>query len=426
MHERHRPRPGAGQRAGSLLRSGLSREGLAQGAAWHAMLGEEIEIPLIIGGREVRTGKTGRDRLPHDHAPRPGHLPSGRPARRSSRRSRPPAEAWREWSEMPWEARAAVFLKAADLLAGPWRDTVNAATMLGQSKTVYQAEIDSACELIDFWRFNAHYRAADLRRAAGLGSRGVWNTVDYRPLEGFVFAVTPFNFTSIGGNLPTAPALMGNTVLWKPASTSILSELLHHADARGGGAAARRDQLRARPRRARSATRSSPAATSPGSTSPVRPATFQGMWKTIADQHRRSTAPTRGSSARPAARTSSSPTRPPTCDALVVALVRGAFEYQGQKCSAASRAYVPQSLWPAVKERAASRRSTRSGWARRSTSATSWRRSSTKPRSTTRWATSTSPKSNDGADPRRRQRRQGDRVLRRADRRADRRIRTSS
>jgi len=256
-------------------------------------------------------------------------------------------DAWREWSEMPWEARAAVFLKAADLLAGPWRDTVNAATMLGQSKNVYQAEIDAAAELCDFWRFNAAY-LQHLYADQPISVPGIWNQLEYRPLEGFVFAVTPFNFTSIGGNLPTAPALLGNTVLWKPASTSILSnyylfKLLEAAGLPPG-------VINFVP--GRGASVGDPVFASPefaglhftGST-----ATFQGMWKTISGRlpgyksYPRIVGETGGKDfvfAHPSA----------DARALVVALVRGAFEYQGQKCSAASRAYVPKSLWKEVSE----------------------------------------------------------------------------
>src|SRR5688572_16835071 len=210
---------------------------------------------------------------------------------------------------MPWEARAAVFLKAADLLAGPWRATLNAATMLNQSKTVFQAEIDAACELIDFWRFNAAYMRS-IYAEQPISPRGQWNYVEYRPLEGFVFAVTPFNFTSIGGNLPTAPALMGNTVLWKPASTAIVSNywLLRLLEEAGlppgvinfvpGSGAKVGDPVFAHGDFA--------GLHFTGSTS-----TFHGMWRTIATTCR-STAPTRASSARPAARTSSSRTRAPT------------------------------------------------------------------------------------------------------------------
>ncbi|MEE9562034.1 MAG: aldehyde dehydrogenase family protein, partial [Thermoanaerobaculia bacterium] len=185
------------------------------------MMDEQVEVPVIVGGEEIRTGKTTTAVCPHDH----GHVlaevhQAG--LEEVNQAVEAAAVAWTEWSEMGWEARAAVFLKAADLLAGPWRDTLNAATMLDQSKTVFQAEVDSACELIDFWHFNPFYMRRLYSEQPG-SAPGIWDYVEYRALEGFVFAVTPFNFTSIAGNLPTAPALMGNTVLWKPASTSVLS-----------------------------------------------------------------------------------------------------------------------------------------------------------------------------------------------------------
>src|SRR5947199_7429690 len=185
------------------------------------MASAEIEIPLVIGGKEVYTGDTAKAVCPHDH----GHVlatyhQAG--AAEVAAAADAAKRAWHEWSEIGWEERAALLLRAADLLAGPWRDTLNAATMLNQSKTVFQAEIDSACELADFWRFNPFY-ARQIYAEQPSSPPLTWNRVEYRPLEGFVFAVTPFNFTSIGGNLPTSPALMGNTVLWKPASTSVLS-----------------------------------------------------------------------------------------------------------------------------------------------------------------------------------------------------------
>ncbi|HEX5758387.1 MAG TPA: L-glutamate gamma-semialdehyde dehydrogenase [Thermoanaerobaculia bacterium] len=314
-----------------------------------AMLAEEVEIPLLIGGREVRTGDTARAVCPHDH----GHVlatyhQAG--ADEVEAAARAAEAAWRDWSETAWEDRAAVFLKAAELLAGPWRDTLNAATMLNQSKTVFQAEIDSACELIDFWRFNPYFMRA-LYADQPWSPPGVWNRVEYRPLEGFVFAVSPFNFTSIGGNLPTAPALMGCTVLWKPASTAVFSNyqiarLLKEAGLPDG-------VINFLPGRAGKvgepalAHRDFAGIHFTGST-PV----FHGMWKTIAENlpkyrsYPRIVGETGGKNfvlAHPSADVA----------ALVAALVRGAFEYQGQKCSAASRAYLPRSLWPAVRERLA-------------------------------------------------------------------------
>jgi 1-pyrroline-5-carboxylate dehydrogenase len=311
------------------------------------MSSEEIEIPILIGGREVRTGNLGTAVCPHDHK----HV-LARYHQAGAAEVQAAAEAakaaWHDWSEMSWEARASILLKAAELLAGPWRDTLNASSMLNQSKTVFQAEIDSACELIDFWRYNPYY-ARHLYTDQPVSPTGVWNRVEYRALEGFVFAVSPFNFTSIGGNLPTAPALMGNTVLWKPASTSVLSnyyiaKLLQAAGLPDGvinfipGKASKvGDPVLAHPDFA--------GIHFTGST-PV----FQDMWKTIGanipnyKSYPRIVGETGGKNfvfAHPSA----------DVPALVAGLVRGAFEYQGQKCSAGSRAYIPSSLWPEVRER---------------------------------------------------------------------------
>jgi 1-pyrroline-5-carboxylate dehydrogenase len=312
-----------------------------------SMAGERIEIPLIIGGKEVRTGDTGRAVMPHDHRhvladwhkASPEHVEAAIAAAR---------EAHRDWSSWAWQDRAAVFLRASALLAGPWRSTVNAATMLGQSKTVHQAEIDSACELIDFWRFNPRY-AQDLYDEQPLSDATMWNQVDYRPLEGFVYAVTPFNFTSIAGNLPTAPALMGNTVLWKPASSAIPSAyfILRLLEEAGlppgvinfvpGNSSAISAVALAHPELA--------GVHFTGST-----AVFNSMWKTIgANMARYRTYPRivgeTGGKDFIVAHASADP------GALAVAIARGGFEYQGQKCSAASRVYVPRSLWSDVKER---------------------------------------------------------------------------
>jgi 1-pyrroline-5-carboxylate dehydrogenase len=311
------------------------------------MLDQRLEIPLIIGGREVRTGRTAEAVCPFDH----GHVlatyhQAG--AAEVEQAIEASQEAWRTWSEMAWEDRVAVFLKAAELLAGPWRDVLNGATMLNQAKTVYQAEIDSACELIDFWRFNCAF-VEQLYQNQPISSRGLWNRVEFRPLEGFVFAVTPFNFTAIGGNLPTAPAMMGNTVVWKPASTAVVSsyytlKLLEAAGLPPG-------VINFVP--GRGAEVGDPVFASKhlagihftGSTG-----TFNTMWRTIAENvdryksYPRIVGETGGKDfifAHPSAEPES----------LAVAMVRGAFEYQGQKCSAASRAYVPRSLWPQVGER---------------------------------------------------------------------------
>ena len=218
-------------------------------------------------------------------------------------------EAAPAWQELSFDDRAAVFLKAADLLAGPWRQTLNAATMLGQSKTAYQAEIDSACELVDFWRWNVHF-AREVLAEQPVSSPGVWNRVDHRPLEGFVYAITPFNFTAIAGNLPTAPALMGNTVVWKPSPTQQFAA--HHCcGCSRPPACPTGDQHASRRRARRLRRRAGRRATSPGSTSPARPRPSSTCGAPSA-RTSRDTAATRGSSARPAARTSSSRTRRPT------------------------------------------------------------------------------------------------------------------
>ena len=310
------------------------------------MLGEVIDIPLVIGGREVRTGKTAQVVSPHDHRHvlATYHQAGAKEVALALQAAR---EAWRDWSETAWEDRAGVMLKAADLLAGPWRDTLNAATMLGQSKTVYQSEIDAACELTDFWRFNPYYMR-QIYDDQPISAPGYWDRIEYRPLEGFVFAITPFNFTAIGGNLPTAPILMGNVALWKPASTSILSNyytmklleaaglppgVLNFLPGRGGEVG---DPV--------FASRDFAGLHFTGST-----ATFHGMWKTIAEN-----LPNYRGYPRIVGETGGKdfvfvhPSADP--NAVATALVRGAFEYQGQKCSAASRAYLPASLWPAIRK----------------------------------------------------------------------------
>src|SRR5262245_36598604 len=185
------------------------------------MQGERIEAPLVIGGKEVKTDKTFEAVMPHRRRHVLADVHSGGPDD-VERAIEAAADAWNDWSRTPWEDRAAVFLRAAELLAGPWRATLNAATMLGQSKTAHQAEIDAACELVDFFRFNVEFMTR-IYEEQPVSGQGTWNRMEYRALEGFVFAVTPFNFTAIGGNLPGSAALMGNTVVWKPASTAALS-----------------------------------------------------------------------------------------------------------------------------------------------------------------------------------------------------------
>jgi 1-pyrroline-5-carboxylate dehydrogenase len=306
-----------------------------------------VEIPLIIGGEEVRTGDTGEVVMPHDHdhVLATWHRAGEEEARRAVEASR---EAWGEWSSWSWQDRAAVFLRAADLLSGPWRARINAATMLGQSKTVHQAEIDAACELIDFWRYNVAYARGIYGDQPSSGP-GVWNQMDYRPLEGFVYAVSPFNFASIGGNLPTAPALMGNVAIWKPDASSLLANywtmrLLEEAGLPDGVI----NFVPGRPERVSAPILDSPELAGlhfTGSTS-----TFRLLWKQISDNletyrsYPRIVGETGGKDFI-VAHGSADP------DALATAIVRGGFEYQGQKCSAVSRAYVPESLWPDVRER---------------------------------------------------------------------------
>ena len=306
----------------------------------------QIEIPIIIGGKEVKTGKMGECRMPHKHSHLLGtfHKASAEQVEQAIAAAR---EARKDWANRPWQERAAVFLRAADLLAGPYRQTLNAATMLAQSKTAHQAEIDAACELIDFFRFNVHYMQKVYSEQPDSGA-GIWNMLDHRPLEGFVFAVTPFNFASIAGNLPTAPALMGCTVVWKPASTAVytahfLMKLLEAAGLPPG-------VINMVPGTGGQVGK--PALMHPelagihftGST-----ATFQSMWRTVGENianyhaYPRIVGETGGKDfvvVHPSAEPKS----------VATALVRGAFEYQGQKCSAASRAYIPKSLWNQVKD----------------------------------------------------------------------------
>ncbi|MGD2084487.1 MAG: aldehyde dehydrogenase family protein, partial [Chromatiales bacterium] len=310
------------------------------------MAARTIDIPARIGGRRVRTGRTAEAVMPHDHGHVLGRWHKCRKAE-VERAIQAALKAHAGWSRMPWQHRVSIFLKAADLLAGPYRDVLNAATMLGQSKTVHQAEIDAACELIDFWRFNAAY-LQDIYAEQPESSTGCWNYVEHRPLEGFVFAVTPFNFTSIAGNLPTAPAMMGNVVLWKPASSAVyaahfIMDLLEEAGLPAG-------VINLVP--GSGSEVGDPALASPdlagihftGSTD-----VFKGMWATVGQNiarykyYPRIVGETGGKDfifAHPSA----------DVPALVTALVRGAYEYQGQKCSAASRAYIPRSLWPRVQK----------------------------------------------------------------------------
>jgi len=323
-----------------------SPEKAALKARLASMASERIDIPVIIGGKEYRSGETAHAVMPHahQHVLADWHKATKEHVTLAIDAAR---EAQREWANWPWEDRAAVFLRAAELLSTTWRATLNAATMLGQSKTAFQAEIDSACELIDFYRFNCAF-AQELYNEQPQSSHMFWNQLDYRGLEGFVYAVTPFNFTAIGGNLPTAPALMGNTVIWKPASSAMLSGyyVMKLLEAAGlppgvinfvpGDAAMISDMLLSH--------RDLAGVHFTGSTG-----VFNSMWKTIgANMNRYRSYPrivgeTGGKDfivAHPSA----------DAQALAVAIARGGFEYQGQKCSAASRVYVPKSLWPQVRD----------------------------------------------------------------------------
>lgn len=308
----------------------------------------EIEIPLIIGGQEVRTGKMAECVIPHNHKHVLAHYHQAGKAE-VAQAIEASQQAWQSWSKMPWESRVAIFQRMATLLAGPYRDTINAATMLNMSKNAFQAEIDSACELIDFFNFNAWYAQEIYEQQPPYSPNGIWNMVEHRPMEGFIFAVTPFNFTSIAGNLPTAPALMGNVALWKPASSAVypawfLMEMFKKAGLPDGVINF-----------------------IPGPGSQVGPVVlesqhlagihftgstgvFQSMWQTLGNNianyrtYPRIVGETGGKDFCIAHESAD-------VDGLVTAMVRGAFEYQGQKCSALSRAYIPATLWGEVKEK---------------------------------------------------------------------------
>ena len=312
------------------------------------MSGERIEIPLVIGGQRVLSGNVGQSVMPHAHKHVLADFHKAGPEH-VAQAVRAARDAQHDWANRPWEDRAAVFLRAADLLSTTWRPTLNAATMLGQSKTAYQAEIDSACELIDFWRLNAAF-AQGIYDTQPTSTDEAWNQLDFRPLEGFVYAITPFNFTAIAGNLPTAPAMMGNAVVWKPASSAMLSAHYIMALLEEAGLPPGVINLVAGDARMISDTlladRDLAGVHFTGSTD-----VFNGMWKTIGANmggyrsYPRIVGETGGKDFILA-----HPSADPV--ALAVAIVRGGFEYQGQKCSAASRVYVPQSLWKEVRDRA--------------------------------------------------------------------------
>ncbi len=311
------------------------------------MLDGQIDVPMIIGGREVRNGATAEIVCPHDHRHTLGKYHQGNALHVEEAIAAANA-ARHEWSRMPWDSRAIVFLKAAELLAGKYRQTLNAATMLNLSKTPHQAEIDAACELIDFWRFNPHFMQ-EVYGDQPLSAGGVLNYMEHRPLDGFVLAITPFNFTSIAGNLPTAPALMGNTVLWKPASSAVLPAYFIMQILTEAGLPPGVINLVPGP-----GPIIGPAALGNVNLGGIH---FTGSTKVFSTIYLEVGSDIRKYVAYPriVGETGGKDFifAHASCDvdALVTALVRGAFEYQGQKCSAASRAYIPDSLWPTVKER---------------------------------------------------------------------------
>jgi 1-pyrroline-5-carboxylate dehydrogenase len=315
-------------------------------AALAAIEKEVVEIPCVVGGQRVHTGKIREIVMPHRHRHVVArfHAATDAVAERAITAS---LEARKHWSAMRWESRAAVLLRAAELLAGPWRARMNAATMHGQSKTAHQAEIDAACEMIDFWRFNASF-AQDLYRMQPRSAPGMWNMSELRPLEGFVFALSPFNFTAIAGNLPMAPALMGNAVVWKPAESQLLAawqiyQLLEEAGLPPGVV----NFIPGLPHGSTNVLLDHPALGGihfTGSTD-----VFRMMWKRVGDNLERYKSYPRlvgetGGKDFILAHASADPA------ALATAIVRGGYEYQGQKCSAASRVYVARSVWDKMKE----------------------------------------------------------------------------
>ena len=306
-----------------------------------------IDVPMYIGSEEVRTGKTRPMSPPHDHQHILGHFHEG-DASHVEQAINAALGAKYAWENMEWEQRAAIFLKAADLLAGPYRAKINAATMLGQSKNAFQAEIDAACEIIDFLRFNVKYMTEIYQQQPPVSGNGVWNRVEQRPLEGFVFALTPFNFTAIAGNLPTSAAMMGNTIVWKPAytqiySANVLMEVFKEAGVPDGVI----NLVYVDGPTAGNVIFNHPDFAGihfTGSTG-----VFQNIWRTIGENiHKYKSYPRivgeTGGKDFVIAHKSANP------KAVAVGLSRGAFEFQGQKCSAASRAYIPSNLWEDVKK----------------------------------------------------------------------------
>ncbi len=314
-------------------------------AMYKKMYNEEVDIPCYIGGEEIRTGKTGTIHPPHEKNHSLGQFHQAE-KEHIEKAVAVALEAQEKWAATPWEERAAIFLRAAELLAGPYRDKMNAATMLAQSKNVFQAEIDAACEMIDFFKFNVEFMT-EIYQNQPESSPGIWNRMEYRPLEGFVYAITPFNFTSIAANLPAAPALMGNVVIWKPARTQmysakIIMQLFKEAGVPDGVI----NMVTGRSSMITEVVMKHPEFAGVHFTGSTQ--VFKSFWKLIGNNmndykyYPRIVGETGGKDfvwAHPSANAAQ----------VATALSRGAFEYQGQKCSAASRAYIPRSMWSEVK-----------------------------------------------------------------------------
>lgn len=324
---------------GSAERAGIDK-------AIAALKAQKIDVPMVIGGQEIRVGDPIKITSPHDHSLELGQYYQGG-KEQIEMAINAAAKAKKDWEFLPWEERAAIFLKAADLLTGPYRYKINAATMLAHSKSIFQAEIDAVCELADFFRYNVYY-AEQIFNLQPDNAKGVWDRMDYRPLEGFVFAVTPFNFVSIAGNLPTAPAIMGNTVIWKPASSVtytayMIMQILKEAGLPDGVV----NMVTARGADVGEYVLKSPDLAGihfTGSTG-----VFQTMWKTVGTNiakyksYPRIVGETGGKDFIFVHNSANA-------EEVATAIIRGAFEFQGQKCSAASRSYIPKSLWPKIKE----------------------------------------------------------------------------
>ncbi|MDP5100719.1 MAG: L-glutamate gamma-semialdehyde dehydrogenase [Nonlabens sp.] len=314
--------------------------------AYKKMFNEQTEVPLYINGKDVKTGDTGTIQPPHDHKHKVGTYHKG--GKKEVQQAISAAlEARKKWSQMAWEQRAGIFLKAAELIAGPYRARINASTMINQSKTIFQAEIDAACELIDFLRFNVQYMT-EIYAEQPQSTSGAWNRLEYRPLEGFVYCVTPFNFTAIAGNLPASAALMGNVTVWKPSDHQMLSahivmEIFKEAGVPPGVI----NMVNADPVMMTEEVLSHPDFAGihfTGSTG-----VFKSIWTQIgANINTYKTYPRivgeTGGKDFIVAHASAIP------EQVATGITRGAFEFQGQKCSAASRAYIPRSLWPAVEK----------------------------------------------------------------------------